>query len=617
MGDNGRIQFHKRTTTITVAASDAISKAKGNADYICNGRDDQLQVQEAIDFLPAYGGVIELTAGTFVFSAPITVPDYVTIQGQGAATTLGVNNWNPSFSPDVHLIENSGTTDIVLRDFKIDGSEDELWTGDTHEGCIHIDGCNYLTIDNIIVDSGASQGVIITESNYFSVQNSTFTNCFYDGIEVFNGCVVGLIYNCIFINNGQSGTESPDNGNLKIRNDCEDIVIDKCTLETEYGYNLMLYMSNGFVTGEMKRITVKNCRILTTAQASTASAVIYLRGIYGPDSGSSAYDDKGWLENITFKNNYIETTVASVEVITFRGVKWLTIDNNIIKATSGSAFLGVNAFWYRNVYIINNYVETTTAANLFTFFEDAWDWKINNNEFTFAGQFLMSNDNGSTVDTMEFRRNKCTHSGGVGNIVFRFYGTGSSYNDIVIEDNEFIGFGNIFRLYAKVFTDCRFVNNKIDNLNDLCWNQSSLAELKDRYVLPSGWVEGRYSQAVNMTNNTGNSLIKPLSGQNPSVSDLTGNYGTQPIHVDCLLDNVWIDLPPALPGMEFTFVVIDATYEMVLNPDGLEIIRLADHTISDSKRISNSNRKAVGDSLRIKCLIGGEWEHFDSVGTWT
>jgi len=57
-----------RTATYVVAASDAPAHVKRQADYVCDGTDDQVEIQAAIDALPALGGEVRLSQGTFAIS---------------------------------------------------------------------------------------------------------------------------------------------------------------------------------------------------------------------------------------------------------------------------------------------------------------------------------------------------------------------------------------------------------------------------------------------------------------------------------------------------------------------------------------------------------------------
>ncbi|WP_343241640.1 NosD domain-containing protein [Methanoculleus sp. UBA312] len=54
-----------RTATYVVAASDAPAHVKKQADYVCDGTDDQVEIQAALDALPTGGGIVHLTTGNY------------------------------------------------------------------------------------------------------------------------------------------------------------------------------------------------------------------------------------------------------------------------------------------------------------------------------------------------------------------------------------------------------------------------------------------------------------------------------------------------------------------------------------------------------------------------
>jgi len=56
-----------RTATLIVAASNSSAKSKQGADYVCDGTDDHLEIQAAIDVVNADGGgTVSLTNGSFI-----------------------------------------------------------------------------------------------------------------------------------------------------------------------------------------------------------------------------------------------------------------------------------------------------------------------------------------------------------------------------------------------------------------------------------------------------------------------------------------------------------------------------------------------------------------------
>ncbi|KAF5081923.1 hypothetical protein DSECCO2_105350 [anaerobic digester metagenome] len=76
------------TATITVAASDSTSTAKAQADYVCDGSNDQAEIQNAINTLPASGGTVRLTEGTFNCAGNILPRAHTTLSGQGDDKTF-------------------------------------------------------------------------------------------------------------------------------------------------------------------------------------------------------------------------------------------------------------------------------------------------------------------------------------------------------------------------------------------------------------------------------------------------------------------------------------------------------------------------------------------------
>lgn len=92
-----------RAATLVVAASNAAALSRLQADYRCDGVDDHLEIQAAIDAVAALGGgKVLLSEGTFVANLAITNPaNYetmivvktnVTLEGSGWGTVITVPN---------------------------------------------------------------------------------------------------------------------------------------------------------------------------------------------------------------------------------------------------------------------------------------------------------------------------------------------------------------------------------------------------------------------------------------------------------------------------------------------------------------------------------------------
>lgn len=80
---------------ILVAASDAPAIIRSSAQYVCDGLDDQLEINQAVTDLSATGGLVQLSEGTFVCSSAVRLQRRIYLRGKGRSTILeAVGSWN-------------------------------------------------------------------------------------------------------------------------------------------------------------------------------------------------------------------------------------------------------------------------------------------------------------------------------------------------------------------------------------------------------------------------------------------------------------------------------------------------------------------------------------------
>jgi len=103
--------LNNRGNIITVAASDWT----GQADYFCDGTDDDVQIQAAIDATASGGGgVIQLTRGIFSLDNYVSLKSNVKLVGMGANTILKRQNTTYIYCLRANAITNCKVSDIVL-----------------------------------------------------------------------------------------------------------------------------------------------------------------------------------------------------------------------------------------------------------------------------------------------------------------------------------------------------------------------------------------------------------------------------------------------------------------------------------------------------------------------
>ena len=99
---------------IWVAASNSSAIDKAQANYICDGTNDQEKIQAAINKLPSTGGVINLHSGIFHCAGIITPKTGSTIKGKGESETILI------FTNDGRI--NIDNENVTLDGFNFQGS---------------------------------------------------------------------------------------------------------------------------------------------------------------------------------------------------------------------------------------------------------------------------------------------------------------------------------------------------------------------------------------------------------------------------------------------------------------------------------------------------------------
>lgn len=136
-----------QTRTEVVVATD------GSGDYNTDGTADQTEIQEAIDNLPASGGIVRLKQGTYTISAAISIlKSNVTLEGEGASTVIKMAN---ATNLDYMIaVGNGGTTaysNCLVRNLRCDANKANQTSG-TGSGII-IYGASGTKNTKIIIEN--------------------------------------------------------------------------------------------------------------------------------------------------------------------------------------------------------------------------------------------------------------------------------------------------------------------------------------------------------------------------------------------------------------------------------------------------------------------------------
>ena len=250
----------KRAATLIVAASD--SKDKTRADYVCDGTDDQVEINDAISSLSS-GGKVLLLEGTYNISDTINVGNSITLQGLGYGTLIKTGSLSSPFIK-------TSVDYIIIKDLRIDG------TNASGQECISIQGsyngvygcfltaCSYgidlgggtdsafygQAINNIIL-SPSNDGILIYNlgnNAYFLVANNLIKDSGSYGIHLlgsnYNTIIGNVIYNSTTYDIYLQGSDPYNTSyNLVIGNYCGSSTASASIAEnTTYNdYNIILF----------------------------------------------------------------------------------------------------------------------------------------------------------------------------------------------------------------------------------------------------------------------------------------------------------------------------------------------------------------------------------------
>ena len=157
----------KRTCRFVIGTSTAGWTAS-DCDYLCDGTADDVEINAAIQALPATGGQILILDGTYKITAPITFnKNGATLCGNGAATILQ-RNWDSARYGNGGVITINAVNDgVTVRNIQIDGNAAN-YTATGNHGIYITSGSNNI-INNICNNN--SKGIYLSGAN----SNNTIT----------------------------------------------------------------------------------------------------------------------------------------------------------------------------------------------------------------------------------------------------------------------------------------------------------------------------------------------------------------------------------------------------------------------------------------------------------
>ena len=268
-----------------------------NCDYLCDGINDQVEIIQALEALPATGGEIVILDGTYNITASINIPkNNVSLRGNGNATILkrGYDSTNTdSGSTARGLITLNEKSGCKIQGLQIDGNK-TTYTVRYNCGIYLYSSSNNTVTGNTCNNSSADGIYLSSSSSYNTITGNTCTNN-STGIELFSSSETTIT--------GNTCNNNIHSGILLYSSSNNTITGNTCTYNNKHGICLDSYSDNNTVTGNICNNNSTGGILLTASSNNMVTGNTCIRGTGIPEDYTTDQDQYTILLSGT-GNNY-------------------------------------------------------------------------------------------------------------------------------------------------------------------------------------------------------------------------------------------------------------------------------------------------------------------------
>ena len=344
-----------RSATLVIAASDSSAKSKAQADYVCDGTNDEVSILSAVSALPETGGKIIFLRGTYnIQSDCIFTTDYLTLEGEGYSTIFSISNTAKFYF--------SGVNYLNLKNFKVDGN------AHTGSGLYFHDGCAFVNVTNVWVKDSSDHSFYLYDIHDFVISGCIAEGGYDDGFacaadQCYRGSIIGCIAHDMFAGTGSSNGIELDDG-------AHDITVTGCISYNNAGDNgIDVHSHMDYPAPCCYNITIANNVLVGDRITIMGTGVTDVETSYPRDivvTGNTIYEsyiavDK--CHRINVCDNTVRDGVYGISV--GAGADNVQVDNNsIFNTSSASGDVGSILSLGDNVQITNNSIDTSASKGI-------------------------------------------------------------------------------------------------------------------------------------------------------------------------------------------------------------------------------------------------------------
>jgi PKD repeat protein len=163
----------------------------GSGDYNCDGKSDQVQINQALKFVAensksGYTTVHLKGPFTYVIDDTILIGSNTILEGESASVIKLANHagW-PSMKSFIQQISNLGNSNITIRGFEVNGNyagNSEITLGRGYYNVIYFTYCNNVKVYNMYMHDGMGDGLRINRGKNIQFYNNKIFKLGHDGL---------------------------------------------------------------------------------------------------------------------------------------------------------------------------------------------------------------------------------------------------------------------------------------------------------------------------------------------------------------------------------------------------------------------------------------------------
>jgi hypothetical protein len=191
----------------------------GSGDFKCDGSDDHVQINQALDYAAENPGTIVRLKGPFTYEIGDTLllGSNTILEGESGVTIKlapGLPIWGgpgskPADEKAMLMIRDNSASDVTIRNLTVDGSQSDYYPnvdlGAYNYNMATLIGVNGLTIQDVTFQNGCNDAMLITTSSNILIDTVTVNKPGHDGVYAYNKKNI-TVKNCKFINRANSST---------------------------------------------------------------------------------------------------------------------------------------------------------------------------------------------------------------------------------------------------------------------------------------------------------------------------------------------------------------------------------------------------------------------------